>query len=85
MERMVSIASQTSGVRACELARAAEHYDVMRPLLDKNSDILCPSVVNPSRARRVQPWRSHYMHHARLGHQMLSALVYLKCNEHVAV
>jgi len=46
VERMVSIASQTSDVRAWELAR-----DIMRPLLDK---IFCvPAFVSPSRARRV--------------------------------
>ena len=59
MERMVSTASQTSGVKAWErcMAHAAEHYDITRR--HAGQDILCPSIVNPNRAR-VQPWRSHH-------------------------
>jgi len=43
VQRMVSVTSQTSGVTIWKLARAAEHYDIMRPLLDK---IFCPSIVS---------------------------------------
>jgi len=48
MEWMVSIASQTSGVRAWELARDAQHYDIMHPLLDQ--DILCLSIRQPQQS-----------------------------------
>jgi len=43
VQRMVSVTSQTSDVTIWKLARAAEHYDIMRPLLGK---IFCPSIVN---------------------------------------
>jgi len=74
----VTAASQTSDVRAWELAR-----DIMHPLLDK---IFCA----PASSTPVEHVFSHggvimRPHRVRLGDQMLSALVYLNCNEHVAV
>jgi len=78
---MVSIASQTSDVKAWELACAAEHYDIIHPLLDK---IFCvPALSAP--VEEVFSYGGMIMrpHRARVGDQMLSALVYLKCNEHV--
>jgi len=82
MERMVTIASQTSGVRASELARTVEHY-IMRPLLDK---IFCvPASSTPVEHVFSHGWVIMRPHRARLRDQMLSALVYLKCNEHVTV
>jgi len=81
----VSIASQTSGVKAWELARAAEHYDIIRPLLDKIFRV--PASSAP--VERVFSYSLQYggvimrPHRARLEDQTLSALVYLKCNEHV--
>ena len=84
VERMVSIASQTSGVKAWELAHAAtaaEHYDIIPPLLDK---IFCvPASSSP--VERVFSYGVVIMrpHRARRGDRTLSALIYLKCNEHI--
>jgi len=81
VEQMVSVASQTSGVKAWELAHAAKHYDITFPLLDK---IFCVPASSAA-VERVFSYGGMIMwpHCARLGDQLLSALVYLKCNEHV--
>ena len=52
VERMASVASQTSGVKARELARAAEHYDIICPIFS------VPASLAP--VESVQLWRSDH-------------------------
>ena len=78
VEQMVSIASQTSDVRAWELARV-----IMRPLLDK---IFCVQASSsPTEHEFSHGGVIMRPHHARLGDQVLSALVYLQGNEYGGV
>jgi len=74
VETMVSIASRTSGEEAWKVERAAEHYDVIRPLLEK---IFCV----PASSAPVERGMIDRPHGPRIGDDLLSAaLVYLKCN-----
>lgn len=81
VEKMVSIASQTSGDDAWEQARSAENYSLMYPLLQKVFTV--PATSAP--VERVFSYGGIIArpHRARLGDDLLSKLVYLKCNEHV--
>jgi len=80
-DKMLSIASQTSGDEAWVLARHAEHYETVRPLLNK---VLCvPASSAP--VERVFSYGGIIArpHRAKLSDEMLSAVVYLKCNAHI--
>jgi len=67
---------------AWKLAKASEHYSFLSPLMKK---LFCV----PASSAPVERVYSHggimRPHRARLGDDMLSALVFLKCNEHVNV
>jgi hypothetical protein len=81
VEKMVAIASQTSGIEAWQLACTAEHYDIMKTLLEK---IFCMS-TSSAPVERVFSYSGIITrpNRAKLSDDMLSALVYLKCNEHL--
>jgi len=82
VETMVSIASRTSGKEAWKVARAAQHYDVIRRLLEK---LFCMPASSAPVERvfscSVIIVRPH--DHPRINDDLLSALVYLKCNHHI--
>nr|XP_047145667.1 uncharacterized protein LOC124818681 [Hydra vulgaris] len=81
MEKIVSIASSTYGEEAWVKAQSAEHYNIMNPLIEK---LFCiPASSAP--VERVFSQRGLIMrpNRARLGDEMLSSLVYLKCNSDV--
>lgn len=83
VEKMVSIASRLSEEDAWKLAQAAEYYSFLSPLLEK---LFCV----PASSAPVERVFSHggiimRPHRARLGDDMLSALVYLKCNENIVI
>jgi hypothetical protein len=72
VEKIVSFASQTADDEAWE------HYSLMYPLLQEFSRFL----------QHQQQWSEYSAiiarpHRARLGDDLLSMLVYLKCNEHL--
>ena len=82
---MVSIVSRLSEEEAWKLAQVAEHYlYITSPLLQK---LFCM----PASSAPVERVFSHggiiimRPHRARLGDEMLSALVFSKCNEHINV
>jgi len=78
---LVSIALRTPGEEAWKLTRAVKHYDVIRSLLEK---IFCvPASSAP--VERVFSCSGIIVrpHCARIGDDLLSALVYLKCNGHI--
>jgi len=81
VETMVSITSRTSGEEAWKVARAAEHYDVIRRLLEKIFCVLASSVP----VERVFSCSGIIVrqHRPRIRDDLLSALVYLKCNCHI--
>jgi len=81
VETMVSIASRTSGKEARKVERAAQHYDVIRRLLEK---IFC---VQSSSAPVERVFSCIVIvgphDHPSIDDDLLSALVYLKCNHHI--
>ena len=81
VETMVSTASRTSGKEAWKLARAAEHCNIIRPLLEK----ICRVPASSVPVERVFSWSGIIVrpHGARIGDDLLSALVYLKYNRHI--
>ena len=84
VEKMVSIASRLSEEDAWKLAQAAEHYSILSPLLEK---LFCVPASSAPVERVFSLHGGIIMrpHRARIGDDMLSALVFLKCNEHVDV
>ena len=79
-DNMLSIASQTSGDEAWVLARHAEHYETVRPLLNK---VLCVPASSAPVERVFSYGGIARLHRAKLSDVMLSAVVYLKCNAHI--
>jgi hypothetical protein len=80
VEKMVCIASSQEGAgpQAWKLAQKTEHYNIMRPLLEK---IFCvPATSAP--VERVFSHSGIIMkpNRARLSDELLSALVFIKCN-----
>ena len=81
VEKMVAIASEATGDEAWEQARSAEHFGLMYPLLQRVFTV--PATSAP--VERVFSYGGIIArpHRARLSDDMLSMLVYLKCNEHL--
>ena len=78
MKKMVSIASSTYGEEAWLKARSADYYSIMNPLLEK---LFCiPASSAPVERVFSQGGLIMRRNRARLGDEMLSSLVYLKCN-----
>ncbi|XP_065682261.1 uncharacterized protein LOC136095494 [Hydra vulgaris] len=81
MEKMVSIASSTYGEEAWVKAQSAEYYSIMNPLIEK---LFCiPASSAPVERVFSQGGLIMRPNRARLGDEMLSSLVYLKCNSDV--
>ena len=82
VETMVSIASRTSGKEAWKVTRAAEHYDVIRRLFEK---LFC-APASSAPVERVVSCSVIIVgphDHPSIDDDLLSALVYLKCNHHI--
>ena len=78
IEKMVSIASSSYGEEAWLQARSADYYIIMNPLLEK---LFCiPASSAPVECVFSQGGLIMQPHCTRLGDEMLSSLVYLKCN-----
>ena len=77
MEKMASIASSTNGEEVWLKAQSADYYSIMNPLLEK---LFC-TPASSAPVERVFSQRGLIMrpNRARLGDEMLSSLVYLKC------
>ena len=80
IERMVCIASSRAGAgpEAWDVAKASEHYNIMRLLLEKIFSV-------PATSAPVERVFSHggiimKPNRAQLSDEMLSALVFMKCN-----
>ncbi len=83
VEKMVSIASSVSGEQAWSNARSADHYNIMHHVMEK---LFCiPASSAPVERVFSQGGLIMRPHRARLGDEMLSSLVYLKCNSHVQI
>ncbi|XP_065679735.1 uncharacterized protein LOC136094083 [Hydra vulgaris] len=81
MEKMVSIASSTYGEEAWVKAQSAKYYNIMNPLIEK---LFCiPASSAPVERVFSQVDLNMRPNRARLGDEMLSSLVYLKCNSDV--
>ena len=78
MGKMVSIASSTYGEEAWLKAQSADYYSIMNPLLVKQFCI--PPSSAPVERVFSQGGLIMRLNRARLGDEILSSLVYLKCN-----